>query len=188
MKVVIFATRLEADFAISAFGFKKIEDEKFELFASKKSILAVSGIGMLSAALCVQYLAQKFKISKIMNAGACGILGEKGKVGEVFEIGKVICADDFCKEEFLIGGNSNTLISSGRAVKEDEERRRYARIADFVDMECYGMLKSLSLLDFPLENFSAVKVASDFSESCDIKKNIPIVVKNLERAVSDFLK
>lgn len=188
MKAAIFATRLEADFAISAFRFKKIESENFEVFAADNSLLAVSGVGMLSAALCVQYIVRKFGISEILNAGACGILGKKGKVGDVFEIGKVVCADDFCKDEFFLSESQNTLVSSSRAVKKDEERIRYAGIADFVDMECYGILKSLSILHFPLKNFSSVKVASDFSEGCDIKKNIPLVIKNLECAVSNFLK
>lgn len=79
MKAAIFATRLEADFAISAFGFKKIESENFEVFAADNSLLAVSGVGMLSAALCVQYIVRKFDISEMLNAGACGILGKREK-------------------------------------------------------------------------------------------------------------
>lgn len=188
MKAIIFATHLEADFAISAFGFRKIADEKFDIFLGEDCVLAISGIGILSASLCVQYLLKKFTITKILNVGACGALTKKEEIGEVFEIGKVICADHFCDEIFAIGKSNNTLISSSCAIKKDDERAHFAKLADFVDMECYGILKAISISDFDMKNFSAIKVVSDFSEGCDIKKNIVFVIKNLEPYICDFLK
>lgn len=188
MKALIFATKLEADFAVSNFKFEKVKDEKFEIYRSNDALLAVSGIGVLSASLCAQYILRKYEISKILNLGACGALNPKWKTGEVFEIGKVVCADSFCDDEFLLCGGKHTLVSSSRPIKTNAERNHYASVADFADMECYGILKTLSVFGFDLKNFSAIKVVSDFSENCEIKKNIPLVAKNLEEGVVCFLK
>ena len=188
MKALIFATKTEADFAIKKFRFLRSDCAEFEIYKTPKAVLAVSGIGILSAALCAQFLLGNFEIEKILNVGACGALSKRGEVGEVFEIGKVLCADPYCGEEFFIGGSGNTLISSSRPIVSAEGRARFSKTADFADMECYGILKSLALFGFDLKNFAALKVVSDFSENCDIKKNIPNIMQNCACGVEKWLE
>ncbi|MBR4597963.1 MAG: hypothetical protein IKO42_06195 [Opitutales bacterium] len=54
-------------------------------------------------------------------------------------------------------------------------------------MECYGLLGSLALSGFDLKNFATVKVVSDFSENCDIEKNIPNVMQNCALHIEKWL-
>ena len=187
MKALIFATKMEAEPAIKSFGFEAADCAEFEIYKNAGAVLAVSGIGILASALCAQFLIKNFEIEKILNAGACGALSKKGELGGVFEIGKVLCADPYCEDEFLIGSENNTLISSSRPIVSAEARARFSKVADFADMECYGILKSLAFSKFPLENFAAVKVVSDFSEGCDIKKNIPQIMPNLNEKIGKWL-
>ena len=176
MKALVFATKIEADFAIKKFRFARARHAEFEIYKSGGAVLAISGIGILAAALCAQFLLKNFEIEKILNAGACGSLSKKGELGDVFEIGKVLCADPFCGGEFLIGDSPTALVSSSRPIVSAADRERYSKLADFADMECYGILKSLAFSGFDLKNFAALKAVSDFSESCDIKKNIPRIM------------
>lgn len=187
MKALVFATKMEAEPAVKSFGFERVGCAEFEIYKNKSAVLAVSGIGILAAALCAQFLIKNFEIEKILNAGACGALSKKGGLGDVFEIGKVLCADPYCEEEFLIGRENNTLVSSSKPIVSAEGRARFSKVADFADMECYGILKSLAFSKFSLENFAAVKVVSDFSAGCDIKKNIPKIMPNLNQKIGEWL-
>ena len=74
MKALVFATNLEADFAVKKFRFAKACGGKFPVYKNEDALLAVSGIGILAAALCAQFLLGNFKADKILNVGACGAL------------------------------------------------------------------------------------------------------------------
>lgn len=187
MTAIILATMLEAEFAICEFGFDVLCESPFKIFKKGEVLLAISGIGNVNSALCANFILQNFDVEKVVNMGACGILNKDFSMSEIYEVGFVKSADFAQKDVFEISKNGAILISSSNPIKSDSEREKFAKIADLVDMECYGILQALKTSNFDLRNFKAIKLTSDFSENCDIKKNISKTISKLSPKIKELL-
>lgn len=171
MKALLFACRLEADPFLEMFGFRQTAEYPFETFVSDGAVMYISGIGPLAAALCADWALGR-GASEILNAGACGDLKRSHALGEVLGVSKVVSNEPYCGKVFELGGDGAVLASSSRPVESDAERLALSAKADIVDMEAYGILSALELNRFDLSKFKALKFVSDFSQACDIEKNI----------------
>ena len=188
MLAALFATILEADFAIRRFGFKRRCGGDFDLYTSGDCALLISGIGPLEAALAARYLLDNFKPEKICNFGACGSLNKDLRVCDIVKISEVISRDSFCGKKFKIASEGLRLITSANPVLRESTRLKLSERADVVDMEAYGFLRALELGKFKLENFSAVKLVSDTSENCAVSESIARNISKLENSVAEFLE
>lgn len=187
MKAAVFATMLEAEFAIKRFGFKALNGLDFPVFESGDCALLVSGIGPLEGALSARFLLDNFRPEKICNFGACGALNRKLKLCDIVKISKVISRDSFCGREFKISEEGSTLITSTNPVIKDSTRLKLSERADVVDMEAYGYLRALELSKFDISKFSAIKLVSDISGDCAISEMITRHISKLEDSVAEFL-
>lgn len=188
MKLVLFATHFEADFAIEKFAFKQVMEKPFRLYSNGDALMAVSGIGPVAAALCSSFIFKNYKIRKILNAGSCGALREGLELGRIFNISKIISLDGFCDDSFEFDTKGLCLASSATPVEENELRRKFSARADVVDMEAYAIAKALALENFDFKNFQVVKIVSDTEEGCDILANTELVAPKLESTIASFLQ
>ncbi|MBO6102375.1 MAG: hypothetical protein J6P03_03870 [Opitutales bacterium] len=188
MNAVIFATILEAEFAVGGFGFSAAAESPFKIFKNGAGdVLAISGIGPVRAALCADYVLREFSPKKIFNFGACGILNQTLKAGEVYDVSEVLSLDFAAPRAFKIAESGARLLTSPNPVKKNSLRGELSKFADIVDMECHGILLALDSLGFDLKNFRAAKYASDFSENCDIKSGISLGIKKLRPRLENAL-
>ncbi len=187
MKTIIFATYLEAEFAIKKFGFQKLDCLAFDVYENKSARLCISGIGPANAAVCTAYLLNNFLITEILNIGACGALKQGFALGDIFEISKVLSADPYCDKVFELQKNGLSLISSSKPIVRDEKRAELSLKAELVDMECYGILLALSAFNFDIKKFKAIKLVSDFSKNCDIEMNIKKYISLACEVLENFI-
>jgi nucleoside phosphorylase len=68
------ATRMEAQPFIEGLVREPVEQKPFPLYRGGGYILAISGIGKVSAAVATAMLAAKYDIRQIINLGAAGAL------------------------------------------------------------------------------------------------------------------
>lgn len=186
MLAAVFATALEADFAIRRFDLKRRSGGDFELYTRGDCALLISGIGPLEAALAARYLLDNFKPERICNFGACGALNKDLKVCDIVRVAKVVSRDAFCGREFRLSSGGVALLTSTNPVIKSATRQRLSERADAVDMEAYGILRALELAKFDISNFSAVKLVSDVGEDCAISESIGRHISLLEDSVAEF--
>jgi adenosylhomocysteine nucleosidase len=135
----------------------------------------------MKGAVCLSDLIQRKKsggnrITKIVNYGIAGCLSDKFSIGDVVEIDKVIKYDpvEFLKPKpgklFLSSfpdiivnerrEDANVLATSDHPIFIEEDSKRVARYADFVDMEGYGYAFVASHYNIPIRMLKGV---SDFA-------------------------
>lgn len=185
MKAQIWATELEAGFAISKFGFRRVSSGAFGYYSNGSCVLAVSGIGPVAAALCAADVIARFEPAEIMNFGACGALGGRFLPGDVLEIGSVACADPFSGAVYELCSGGAALVTSSRPVVSAARRAELGVRFDAADMEAHGILRAMEAAGMGPELFYCAKLVSDFSPSCDIRGNIRRLISNLEKTIEE---
>ncbi len=178
-KAYLFATELEARSAINAFGFKLLRERPFKVFENDKgNLLFISRVGILNAADCMWYAARDCGVSSVCNIGACGALKSGFEIGDFVRITRCIFNFKYSRKVYSpslsCGGKLDSLkgaslITSVNPVVLKSERERLSGYADVVDMEFYAICKAAELNGIEV---SAIKYVSDFSENCNIEKNI----------------
>ncbi len=188
-KAIFFAYLIEAEEVIKNFGFEIVQDAPFKVYGNSNGvILALSGIGQLNAANCFWHTLSKFPFLEALNVGAAGSLKEDFSLGEILEIESVRSLDIYFKKVFSLETegkfNRASLLTAYEPVKDFDLRKKYASLADVVDMEAAGFCAAAKINNTPIK---VLKFMSDFSAECDIPQNI-IKVRKVLNAHSDIFK
>ncbi len=178
-KAFLFATELEAHSAIASFGFRLLRERPFKVFKNGKgNFLFISRVGILNAAGCMWHAARDYGVSSVCNIGACGALKPGFEVGDFVRITRCVFDFKYSRKvyspslslgEKIASLRGAALITSVNPVVLQKDRERLSRYADVVDMEFYAICKAAELNGVEA---CAIKYVSDFSENCDIEKNI----------------
>lgn len=182
MVLLVFATETEARPFIDYHDLKKRDKSEFyDLYEAGNISLVITGMGSIKGAVCLSDLIQRKKsgdnrITKIVNYGIAGCLSDKFSIGDVVEIDKVIKYDpvEFLRPKpgklFLSSfpdiivnerrEDANVLATSDHPIFIEEDSKRVARYADFVDMEGYGYAFVARHYNIPIRMLKGV---SDFA-------------------------
>jgi nucleoside phosphorylase len=193
----IFATSIEAGPFLEKTGPEQIERKPFPLFnisvpgSKKSSILIISGIGKIAAALAAQVLILKYNAELIVNAGVCGGVRKNIETGMIFRINEALEGDSEifgkCPEPILCTGNllqtlpPAILITSDKPVFEPDKKKEIAKRGDLVDMEGAAVARTCEMYDTPC---SLIKGVTDPADSKTVlHKNLNKVSRNIAGAL-----
>lgn len=164
-------------------------------FYGHKIVLVKSGIGKVNAALCTQYIIDKFNPDYIINTGIAGGIAENLKVGEIV-IGEKLVQYDFDVTAFgYAKGYLCTGIESDKPTYFNSDESLMAKIEGISDEKVKfhkGIIASgdsfISDLERKKEIHNLFNATAVEMEGCAIAQtsnanNIPFVVI---RAISDL--
>ncbi len=119
----------------------------FPVYGSKDTILVLSGVGKVQAAMAVTYACLSLRPGIILNLGAAGANSQQAQPGEIYHIDKVLEMD---RLHFKTGKpimflpdtlatvqelQQATLLTRDIAVVDAGERAQLARYGELSDME-----------------------------------------------------
>jgi adenosylhomocysteine nucleosidase len=141
---VIMATLLEAEPFIEALGMEKVRERLLTVYRRGETILIISGIGKVNAAVATTFCCSVFDPEWILNLGAAGATKPSHRLGEIYHITKVVEYDrpllrsdgpHIHTPEVFPGFREATLATQDKAVIKADPRRQVSSVADLVDME-----------------------------------------------------
>jgi len=178
---IAMATMLEAEPFITGLGLKEVDRSPFHVFTSGHTVLVVTGMGKINAALGVAHLATRHGVSTVCNIGAAGALSPDAGIGEIFQVREVVEPDRLhvatgeimrSTPSIVDGIPEAVLATMDRPIRETSERRAMSRLAGLVDMEGAGICQASRRYGLPCH---LVKFVSDTSPGCDIAWNIGLL-------------
>jgi adenosylhomocysteine nucleosidase len=147
---LIFATIWEARPFLLASQAQVIEKTPFAIYQSDahaQLLVAVSRIGKVAAAATAQALILTHKVTRLINAGACGALhnGEGLAIGSLLQISEALEGDHevfgkrpqpiACTLSASLGLPAVRLVTNDRPVFDIQTRAALAQLGDVADME-----------------------------------------------------
>ncbi len=177
---LVFATKIESHDFIKNYDLKISEKKPFKIFTNNKLLLIISGIGKANAAMAASYLIYKYATKIIINIGAAGSTVTINKIGDIFQISKVIEYDRpgliskkirILKPDFWQGFACATLATQDKPVIDNSHRQEISKYAELVDMEGAAVIQACRLWEARCYLFKFVTdTAGD--RDMDIIKNI----------------
>ncbi len=166
MTLFVTALKCEADPIVKLFDLTALKNHKFNIFKNEKSILVVCGIGNINASIATTYMVNRFDITKAVNLGICGSFDKNDKLGEIFDVKKVI--EDSTQKVYHLKNSkkfapSKTLYSFDKAQNSPKFKNALA------DMESIGFfLSARKFID--QKEIYILKVVSDHANGQILKK------------------
>jgi nucleoside phosphorylase len=195
-----YATKEEARPYLRLSGAIKVTAEPFALFKLKTIpvIIAISGMGKVSAALATQILIREHKCKHILNAGVCGALIDNAGFdpGKIFGISKVsegppgpgIPSKGFhCTGTFWPDASTARLVTVEQPVFSSADRQRWASWGDLVDMEGAIVARVAHLYNIP---WNIIKGVTDMAGDGDrnmLHRNLEIVSEAIATQLNNGL-
>lgn len=189
---IVMATLLEADPFVRGLGFARVEKSPFNLYSAGGLHLIISGIGKSCAAMASSYLIYRHKKAVLYNLGAAGALREGRRLGEIYQIDRVIEHDRprimtkaarVTEPDTMKGYTAATLATSDRPVVTREERISLSSRADLADMEGAAVLQACRLFGARCYLFKIVSDVPGDERDADIIRNI----KRVRKSLFDFI-
>ncbi len=178
MKVIFAAAIWEVCDVLNSgkFGFKKLKTRPFEVWKSKKSLVVISGIGLVNAYAAFAWAAGEYRFSSALNVGMAGRTmnfklpkgEEHAKMGFLYKISASSCIEPYNDHVFDLSKSGKTLVTSSRPVETRSDRIRAGKLAELVDMEGYAFARAAKIYGKKLAMY---KLVSDFSPKCNIRAN-----------------
>ncbi|AHI53056.1 5'-methylthioadenosine/S-adenosylhomocysteine nucleosidase [Spiroplasma culicicola] len=85
---LLFAMEDEASVLIESINAKKICEKPFKIYQTDNVLIAISGIGLVNASVCLTYMNFNYDINSYINAGLVGCISEKYQSLDVLLINK----------------------------------------------------------------------------------------------------
>ncbi len=127
---------------------KELESYQFQIFKNKETVLIITGIGKVKAAVAVTYLLLRYPVSNrdiLINVGVCGAQDRDFLVGTVYLCNKIIDRDTkkYYFPDMLLKHpfEENSIETCSFVVEEDEVDIE----GKLVDMEAAGIYQAASM-------------------------------------------
>ncbi len=173
MKLIVFATLIEAKSSLLKLKAKSVEDN---LYRFDEGLVVLSGVGALAA--CSALFRYGGECSEIINLGAAGALNPALELHSIQTISSVkkhlSFPENIDSGSRAFAMSASPLIplenSSGRRLLSSDfplfttERTQEMAECDLVDMEGYGLAFAARLLK---KRLTMIKVVSDFARAGD---------------------
>lgn len=165
-KAFLFAHFGEAKELIVRTNAEKIENKPFQISKFYNGLIVISGEGYSNALACVVYLQCKYNIDTIVNAGFAGSLIDSIKLGEIYQLKRIVNLVQYDEEKQPSYYNLKPILELPKAsvvtcsapVKNNEKRRDLSKFADLADMEAAAYAFLNKKLNY---NLICVKIVSD---------------------------
>jgi len=182
VKLLIFATEVEALPFIENIDMKLLMKKPVRLYTSPDIHLLITGIGKSNAAMSTALALASNRYETILNLGAAGALKPDLKAGEIFTVKKIIEADRphlgngaprFSFPDPVDSFQGKNLATRDIPAIGHDERTELGKLADIIDMEGAAILQACGL----------------FSQKCGIIKFISDTLSdNMEGQIIENIK
>ncbi len=191
---VIFATKWEARPFLETSRAELAVSHPFALYSIPDNAalkVVVSGIGKVAAATACQYMIHVLQATRIVNAGACGLLSDNPTygVGQLVRVSEAMEGDHevfgkrpkpvVCSDILHLELATGRLVTCDRPVFDFQKRHACAKLGELVDMEGAAIARVAELFSVPCE---LVKGVTDRAQPTDRET----LMENL-RAVSEHI-
>lgn len=189
------AVDFEAEEVFKRHNYALVNSEPFQVWQNDVSRLIITGIGLVPAATAFAWAASKFDFDEAINIGPAGassavkcivqeydeearfdiIRGDQDKnkdevvFANAYEVSVVSSIEPYNDFVFELSQGGRKLATSSRPVSTRKQRDEAAAKGDLVDMEGYALAMAAKVFS---KKLSIIKIVSDFSEQCDIHRNI----------------
>ena len=143
---------------------KDLNSHKFQIFKNEESILIITGVGKIKAAIAVTYLFSKFPPKDsdlLLNIGVCGTKEKAVDIGTVFFCNKIVENDTkrtFYPDMLFNHPFEETSIETVSSALNHDGIKLEGQL---VDMEASGVYQSASIF-MQAHQVSFVKIVSDY--------------------------
>ena len=174
---IVMATRLEAQPFLKGLKADEPKEHPVPTYRSDRTVLVISGIGKVNAAIATTYCHLAFRPDLILNLGAAGSTGPSHGRGDMLHITKVVeydrphlgsNASRVHIPEVLSGFPTATLATQDHAVVDERSRKKVAAVADLVDMEGASVVHAARTFGIPCYLFKFVSDTPDHTGESDI--------------------
>ncbi len=196
MRFILFATEGEAEGTIHALKATPVafsKEKTLPLFEFAQGLIAISGIGILSAQHTMYQLASEFTIREVWNLGFAGSLDTHSAHASLLPIRTIdlytrmpVKTDAHSRAIFQsshpslsLPNEGQSLISSHFPIHSEKIRDRLSKKWKLVDMEAYGIAYACHRLGIQCRIW---KIISDFAQKCG-----RTTIKNTKRKLSEDL-
>lgn len=222
MKIgIIVATRKEREAFYEVFGAPHTEHTGSKHFdvsiwwlgINKRAYLITSGVGEIAAAICTQYLIDKFEVDKVINYGVVGGLTEDCTARKVGIIEKVIHYDfdisfgshysigeypgegrflqpaqDTFPSSVTVELNRFICASGDKIVAGGEPKRKLREEfgADICEMEAAGIVRTCNRNDVPCALVKAISDGVD-EDTEAFDQNVYEASKNCVKLIAELI-
>lgn len=177
---LVFATFREARPFLLASRAQTLEDRPFPVLRADARVplrVTISGMGKVAAAAAAQALILTQKVTRLVNAGACGALRDSGdlSIGRLVQISQAVEGDHevfgqrhqpiACFAPAFLQLPAMRLVTSDRPVFDIRTRTLFAELGDVVDME----------------GAAVARVAAYYQTPCTFIKGITDTARPLDR-------
>lgn len=195
LRTIFMAVDFEAEEVFKRHNYALVNSEPFQVWQNDVSRLIITGIGLVPAATAFAWAVSKFDFDEAINIGSAGASSavkcvvqeydeearfditrgdqDKNKDEVVFanayEVSVVSSIEPYSDFVFEVSQAGRKLVTSSRPVLTRKQRDEAAAKGDLVDMEGYALAMSAKVFS---KKLSIIKIVSDFSEQCDIHRNI----------------
>jgi adenosylhomocysteine nucleosidase len=181
MKLIIMATFLEAKPFLELMPFTRLNQTPFPAFQQEDTILLISGIGKVNAAMAATYCCINFKPDYVFNFGAAGATGASAFLGGIYQVGTAIEYDGFDLKtgmppiympETFPGFQTVAIATQDVPVLEKKHRATVSVLAPLVDMEASAIIQVCQKFQVRCHLFKFVTDTPDHHCKGDIRKHI----------------
>jgi adenosylhomocysteine nucleosidase len=181
MKLIIMATFLEAKPFLELMSFTRLDQTPFPAFQQDDTILVISGIGKVNAAMTATYCCINFRPDHVFNFGAAGATSSSAFLGDIYQIGTAIEYDGcdlksgmrpIYTPAILPGFQTITIATQDIPVLEKKHRESVSVLAPVVDMEASAIIQVCQKFQVCCYLFKFVTDTPDHHCKGDIRKHI----------------
>ncbi len=185
MICLMMATFLEAEPFIKKMRMQKKKETSFPVYVSKDTILVLSGIGKVQAAMAATYVCVSLQPDVILNLGAAGANSKRGQLGEIYHIDKVLEMDRLHLKtlkplvllpdtllDSMQGLQQVTLLTRDIAVVDPCERAQMAQYGELSDMEGSAVVQACRKFKTVCYLFKQVTDTGEHQQCDEITANI----------------
>ncbi len=184
MICLMMATFLEAEPFILKMRMQKKQKTSFPLYVGRDTILVISGVGKVQAAMAATYACLSLRPEIILNLGAAGANSQHAQPGEIYHIDKVLEMDRLyfkTGEPFMFLPDTlatvqelqqATLLTRDIAVVDAGERAQLAQYGELSDMEGAAIVQVCKKIKTPCSLFKQVTDTCEQQQINEIAANI----------------
>ena len=178
---MVFASMLEAKPFVQGMSMQHLEKKPFALYQKDNMMLVISGVGKANAAMATAYCCFRYQPACVLNLGAAGAAAAAGKLGDVFQINRVIEPDRIeittdktpvYELKRLKGFSAASLSTRDIPVITTEDRKNISEIANLMDMEGAAIVQACQRFNTPCILFKFVSDTPEHTKDGHIVQNI----------------
>ncbi|BBO79562.1 hypothetical protein DSCO28_01280 [Desulfosarcina ovata subsp. sediminis] len=202
---LVFATRQEADPFLVQTTAVEVAGKPFPLFRSAErvaldTIVVISGMGKVAAAMAAVHLVMAWRVSVLINAGLCGWLGRADPPlwGNLLRVSTAVEGDCdrfghaeapvACDPTWFASLGTARLVTCDRPVFNADWREQLAAIGDLADMEGAAVARVAQHYGVPCAMIKGISDNADENGRQDVARNIDRIATTIAETLLLHLK